>query len=277
MTHADELAAGQRFAFGDNWARFLNVLTNERIQVAEHTISNMLEMSSLNSKSFLDVGCGSGLFSLAARRLGARVHSFDYDPQSVACAAELKRKYYPDDATWNIEEGSVLDKEYLNRLDKFDIVYSWGVLHHTGNMFQAIENVSEKVGNGGKFYISIYNNMGGASKRWIWIKRRYCRLPTFLKLPFALAVILPHQLYSFIIYSVQGKLGLFIYEWIHYSINRGMCWWRDQIDWIGGYPYEDAKPEEIFSFCKARGFRLERLTTWGGGIGCNEYVFSKVN
>ncbi len=276
MAHADELAAGNRFAFGNNWSRFLNVLTEERIQVATQTISNMLDMKSLNGMSFLDIGCGSGLFSLAARKLGARVYSFDYDPRSVACAVELKRQYYPNDNNWVIEEGSILDEEYLSRLGNFDIVYSWGVLHHTGHMFQAIENASNRVKAGGKLFIAIYNK-GSTSRRWTRIKRLYCRLPNFLKLPFALAVTLSTQLYSFGVHSVRGKIGLFINEIINYRVNRGMSWWHDQIDWIGGYPYENAKPEEIFTFCTGHGFRLERLTTCGGGTGCNEYVFSKIS
>src|SRR5262245_27430993 len=103
----------------------------------------MLEIDSLAGLSFLDIGSGSGLFSLAARRLGARVHSFDYDPQSVACAAELRRRYFPGDPQWVVEEGSALDADYLTRLGKFDIVYSWGVLHHTGRMWRSEEHTSE--------------------------------------------------------------------------------------------------------------------------------------
>lgn len=276
MTHAKELAAGERFAFGQNWINFLNTLNEERIQEAQKSLKEMLEVSSLEGKSFCDVGSGSGLFSLAARRLGARVHSFDYDPQSVACTAELKRRYFPDDLNWVVGEGSVLDSDYIARLGQFDIVYSWGVLHHTGKMYDAIENVEHLVRTGGTLFIAIYNNAGGASKRWTWIKRTYCRLPRSLRLPFAVSIAAPIQLYSVLVYTIQGKLGLFIDERLNYKKKRGMSWWHDQIDWIGGYPYEDAKPEEIFDFCKARNFRLERMTTCGGGIGCNQFVFSRV-
>src|ERR1043165_6266518 len=118
-----------RFQFGENWWRFLSVLNDERIAEAEKSLGEMLGVESLRGKSFLDIGSGSGLFSLAARRLGARVRSFDYDPQSVACAQELKRRYFADDADWMIEQGSVLDPDYIRRLGQFDIVYSWGVLH----------------------------------------------------------------------------------------------------------------------------------------------------
>src|SRR5438270_7636215 len=121
-----------RFQFGKNWSRFLEVLDDERIAEAERSLVEMLEVRDLRGRSFLDVGSGSGLFSLAAKRLGAtRVHSFDFDPNSVACTSELKRRFFAKDPNWTIEQGSVLDKPYLTSLGTFDIVYSWGVLHHT--------------------------------------------------------------------------------------------------------------------------------------------------
>lgn len=89
-----EIAKGQRFKFGANWKGFLAVLNEERIVLAEQSLRNMLDMD-LKGTRFLDVGSGSGLFSLAARRLGATVHSFDYDPQSVACTEELRHRYLP--------------------------------------------------------------------------------------------------------------------------------------------------------------------------------------
>ena len=101
--HSQEVAQGERFEFGKNWSRFLEALTDRRISEAENSLKQMLEVGDLEGKSFLDIGSGSGLFSLAARRLGARVCSFDYDPQAVACTAELKRRYYPNDDSWAIE------------------------------------------------------------------------------------------------------------------------------------------------------------------------------
>src|SRR5437867_10486767 len=137
-----QLARGERFGFGENWRDFLSKLTEDRVVQAELSLKDKLEMDSLAGKSFIDVGSGSGLFSLAARRLGAMVHSFDYDPQSVACTWELKRRYCPEDPHWIIEEGSVLDCAYLAQLGQFDVVYSWRVLHHTGAMWEALDNVA---------------------------------------------------------------------------------------------------------------------------------------
>src|SRR5687768_17002539 len=126
----------------------------------------MLNVERLDGKSFLDIGSGSGLFSLAARRLGARVHSFDYDPQSVACTTELRRRYVPASADWIVERGSALDRDYLSTLGTFDVVYSWGVLHHTGSMWQALDNVKPLVAERGHLYIAIYNDLGEITDRW---------------------------------------------------------------------------------------------------------------
>ncbi len=155
--HALEIAGGQRFEFGRNWQRFLATLDQRRIAEAERSLREMLKVDDLAETSFLDVGSGSGLFSLAARRLGARVNSFDYDPRSVACTQELKRRYFPDDSQWTVGEGSALDCGYLAALGKFDVVYSWGVLHHTGDLWQALENVVLPVAPGGRLFIAIYN------------------------------------------------------------------------------------------------------------------------
>jgi 2-polyprenyl-6-hydroxyphenyl methylase/3-demethylubiquinone-9 3-methyltransferase len=170
-SHAIEIAQGDRFEFGKNWTRFLFVLDDARVARAEESLKVMLEVQDLEGMRFLDIGSGSGLFSLAARRLGASVHSFDFDPRSVGCTRELKRRYFDGDLRWNVEEGSALDETYLKSLGTFDVVYSWGVLHHTGQMWQALENARLPVAAGGKLFVAIYNDVGSKSRRWTWIKR----------------------------------------------------------------------------------------------------------
>ena len=126
MTAAEAAARSgdTRFAFGANWTAFLSVLNEDRIAAAEQSLKTMLDVPSLDGRTFLDVGSGSGLFSLAAVRLGAiRVHSFDCDPQSVACGRELKRRFCPDARHWTIEQGSALDEPYVERLGHWDVVY----------------------------------------------------------------------------------------------------------------------------------------------------------
>ena len=274
-SHAVEVASGERFEFGKNWNRFLGLLDDERILAAEASLKKMLGVESLEGKSFLDIGSGSGLFSLVARRLGARVHSFDYDPQSVACTAELRRRYFPGDESWVVERGSALDREYLKSLGAFDVVYSWGVLHHTGQMWQALENALLPVSEGGKLFISIYNDTGSQSARWKWIKRMYNDLPKFLRLPFTLIVIAPGEGKSAMRALLTLRLRQYVESWAKVSMDRGMSRWRDIVDWVGGYPYEVATPDEIFEFYQARGFSLSRLKCGRVGLGCNEFVFVK--
>jgi 2-polyprenyl-3-methyl-5-hydroxy-6-metoxy-1,4-benzoquinol methylase len=274
-SHAIEIAQGARFEFGKNWSRFLVELNDRRIARAEDSLREMLESTDLRGKAFLDIGSGSGLFSLAARRLGARVHSFDYDPHSVACARELRSRYFAGDEEWTIEEGSALDEEYIKSLGTFDVVYSWGVLHHTGEMWRALENAQLPVKPGGKLFIAIYNDQGSKSRRWQWIKKTYNELPRFLKIPFALAVMAPEEIKAMLRSLVLLKPTEYLHRWTRYDTNRGMSRWRDIIDWVGGYPYEVAKPEELFDFYRAHGFTLMKMKCGGVGLGCNEFVFAR--
>jgi 2-polyprenyl-6-hydroxyphenyl methylase/3-demethylubiquinone-9 3-methyltransferase len=268
-----------RFEFGANWRRFLARITPERIGIAKRSLSEMLEEPELSGRRFLDIGCGSGLFSLAARELGATVHSFDYDAQSVACAHELRRRFRPEDTDWTIERGSVLDQDYLNGLGSFDIVYAWGVLHHTGAMWRALELAANLCAPGGKMFLAIYNDQGGRSLRWHLVKRNYNRLPSWLRLPYVVAWMIRMEGPQLIIHLVRGKPSDYVRSWTDYSLKstRGMNRWTDLVDWIGGYPFEFAKPEEIFDFFRARGFALIRLATCGGGHACNQFVFRRTS
>lgn len=273
--HELEVASGERFEFGKNWSRFLALVDEDRIARAANSFKNWLEVEDLNGKSFLDIGSGSGLYSLAARRLGARVHSFDYDPYSVACTAELRRRYFAGDLSWTVEEGSALDVDYLKSLGTFDFVYSWGVLHHTGQMWRALDNARLPVADGGKLFIAIYNDTGSQSARWKWIKRTYNNLPRILRLPFILVVSAPSEMKSALRALVTFKIREYVRSWTEPRPERGMSRWRDIVDWVGGYPYEVAKPEEIFDFYRARGFALARMQCGGVGLGCSQFVFKK--
>jgi len=273
--HMRKQISGYRFEFGKNWQRFLSVLNEERIVEAEKSLKQMLEIDDLKEKSFLDIGSGSGLFSLAARRLGARVHSFDYDTFSVACTLELKRRYFPNDANWTIEQGSVLDMGYLNALGKYDVTYSWGVLHHTGALWTALENVIPLVNEGGKLFISVYNNQGVFSLYWTGLKGFYNRSSKPIKVLIVLGVGILLETRSALGRIARGKNPLPFKYWAEKKKNRGMSVWHDLVDWVGGYPFEVAKPEEIFDFYRMKGFTLVKLKTCGGGLGCNEYVFIK--
>lgn len=270
-THAE--APGERFEFGRNWAAFLGLLNDQRIAAAEASLKETLPCEDLAGRRFLDIGSGSGLFSLAARRLGARVHSFDYDEHSVACTGELRRRYFPGDPGWRVERGSALDREYLEGLGRFDVVYSWGVLHHTGDMWTALDLARVPLAPGGRLVVAIYNDTGSQTARWTRIKRTYGRLPGFLKKPFAIAVCAPGETKSFARALAAGRPGRYLKSWKASERRRGMSRWHDIIDWVGGYPYEAARADQVFRFYRERGLTLTGMVI-GGGLGCNEFVFA---
>ncbi|MEU8590868.1 class I SAM-dependent methyltransferase [Streptomyces sp. NPDC048664] len=269
-----EISEGRRFAFGQNWLRFGTLIDEERIAGARRSLETALGTTDLTGRSFLDIGCGSGLFSLAAVRMGARVRSFDYDPDSVRAAGRLRQEFAPD-SDWTVQRASILDTEFVQGLDRADVVYSWGVLHHTGDLWAAMEAAQGLVAPGGTLYVSIYNDQGLESRMWTAVKRRYNE------------------------YGALGRqlllTGSMLYLGRHYPLRaarqfadrvqgtgsrsvprpRGMSRKHDLVDWVGGYPFQVAAPEEVFAFCRERGFTLHHLKTCKGGIGCNEFVFAR--
>jgi SAM-dependent methyltransferase len=267
-----EFEVQDRFQFGRNWQRFLRLLNKERIEAAELSLRQMLDCENLAGKTFLDVGSGSGLFSLAARRLGAKVLSFDYDTESVACTTQLKHTFFPADGDWRIERGSALDQEYLRGLDRFDVVYSWGVLHHTGAMWDALENMPPLVKQDGKLFIAIYNDQGKMSNFWRFVKRTYNRTPQVLRF----AILWPIGLFLVAGMTIKDICRLQRPRTIFKTTSaRGMSVWTDIVDWAGGYPFEVASRDQIVDFYQSRGFRLDRLVSCGRKLGCNQYAFTK--
>lgn len=250
----EEIAAGRRFRFGRNWSRFLAVIDDVRIDEAARSLREMLGRERLEGLSFLDVGCGSGLFSLAARQLGARVFSFDYEPECVDCTRQLRRGHRGDDAEWSIEEASVLDADFMASLDRFDIVYAWGSLHHTGDVWRAMDLVAGRVKPGGVLNAMIYLDRGWRSVVWRGIKRVYCSSPAGMMA--VLTIFLPY----FVTRGGIEDLCMLrnpVRRYTDYKRTRGMSVVHDWIDWLGGYPYEFAKPAAVIRFMETRGFALQ--------------------
>jgi SAM-dependent methyltransferase len=270
-------ASRDRFSFGENWTEFARLLDDERIDAAKASLTSMLHSDGLDGRSFLDIGCGSGLFSLAAVRLhAARVHSLDFDADSVACSLAVREAFYPTADNWHVERGDITDSEYCASLGSFDVVYAWGVLHHTGALWQALDNTCNLIAPGGSLFVSIYNDQGSRSRRWRKIKRLYNVVPRAFRVPYALTVSAPGEVSTAARRLVRGRLAEYLSSWREPG-PRGMSRWHDLIDWVGGHPFEVATPDEVFRFCRDRGLSLTELTTVGGGSGCNEFVFHRAS
>lgn len=263
----------KKFNFGKNWIRYSKQINDERLDIAKKSVINLTGFSSFKNKKFIDVGSGSGIFSLAAKRLGAKVYSFDYDENSVLCTLNLKIKY-GNSQQWTVKRGDILDINYIKSLGKFDIVYSWGVLHHTGNLQKSMRHIDLLVKNkGGLLCLALYNK-GNYVNIWSHVKRAYVSSPFLIKG----AIILGSLLFIYTplifkkLFRFQNPLELFTMQ----TKNRGMTFWNDLVDWVGGWPYETLKPEEVIIFYKNIGYDLEKLETVGGSLNCNQFVFKKV-
>ena len=263
-----EIRSGKRFAFGANWRRFVETVDEEKITAARESLERALAVADLTHRSFLDVGCGSGLFSLAANRMGAEIRSFDFDLESVAATTELRQRFAPD-SRWRVERGSILDERFTTGLGRHDIVYSWGVLHHTGDLWRALDATTRLVRDGGLLFVSVYNDQGLKSRLWTRVKRRYnASGPVGRATLVALsAACLRWQV------PARSLVRAIRRENTPPPIRvRGMSAKHDLVDWVGGYPFEVARPEQVFDFLRARGFELRYLKTCAGGLGCNEFV-----
>jgi 2-polyprenyl-6-hydroxyphenyl methylase/3-demethylubiquinone-9 3-methyltransferase len=265
-----------RYGFGANWRSFVATALNDaRVANAVESVQRFLSLDTLRGRTFLDIGCGSGLFSLAAHLLEAeRVVSFDYDPDSVAACRTLRERQGADESRWRVIQGSVLDPVFMASVEPADVVYSWGVLHHTGHMWKAVEAAGGRVAPSGLFAISIYNKVGripDRSSMWWKIKRFYNRAPSPVQRLMELGYASNHVATRLVTLrnpftSMADATG---------EGRRGMEFWHDARDWLGGFPYEYASPGEVFRFVRdTLGFELLDLETREGNA-CNDFLFRR--
>lgn len=261
------------FSFGKNWSKYLARLSTERIEAAKKSLRDFYDYHvQIKEKSYLDLGSGSGLFSLAAGLLGAKpVVSVDVDENSIRATSTL-RKLSNQPSWWIIKQGSILDQSFVQSLGKFDAVYSWGVLHHTGNMWQALQNAITLVAPKGSFYLAIYNEKKGVqdSHFWLKIKHKYNHASWLGKRVIELLYLA--EFCGIALRKIITRGPKFI---VKYQSPRGMNIYHDMIDWLGGYPYEFSRPEPIIDFFRKSGFRLVKLNDVENNIGCNEYLFMR--
>ena len=262
-----------RFAFGENWRSFLARLDGARIAEAETALQWLVGRSRFDGLRFLDVGSGSGLSSLAARRLGANVVSFDYDVQSVDCTTQLRAKFFPNDAAWRVELGTILDRDYVAAIGQFDVVHAWGVLHHTGDLLRSIKNAALLVVPGGLLITALYRKTA-LCPLWAVEKRWYSRTSSSSQAK-------ARDLYTGLMRLAFAVTGRDFAAYVsNYRSNRGMDFIHDVHDWLGGYPYESIRPNDAAQMFCAIGFEEIRTKVRGNSIGvfgsgCDEYVYRK--
>ena len=254
------------FDFGGNWKAFsADRMDADRVRAAVESLDQLVGRELIAGRSFLDVGCGSGLFSIAAAESGARtVRAFDVNETAVATSVENARKYLRNGAPApEFRQGSILDEEFLRNVGQHDVVYAWGSLHHTGQMWQAIRNAASLVASDGILAIAIYN-AHWTSPFWTQVKRIYNRSPGIVRR------------------MMNGVFGAAMYVgvWVVGRQNpmkkeRGMDFWYDVVDWLGGYPFEVASAEQIREFLEPMGFQLKHLATPRVPTGCNELIFQR--
>lgn len=261
------------FPFGENWRSFVATVDEASIQAAVAGLTKLLPSAEFSRRSMLDIGCGSGLSLLAAIRLGARnCRGVDVDPNSVEAARTLLGKWSAG-ASWSADVQSVFALDPA-RDGRFDIVYSWGVLHHTGDMWRAVSAAAAMVGPQGRLVIALYRKTP-LCPAWKIEKRIYAHAPKPLqgliraayRAVFKLALI------------AQGRSPA---EYIAgYKSTRGMDWDHDVHDWLGGWPYESATAGEVTAHLAVLGFAAESIhehaARAGGLFGshCDEYVFRR--
>lgn len=263
-----------QFAFGKNWKSFsASALTQERVDRARADFRDLVKSVPLRGKTFLDIGFGQGLALCLAREDGAIVCGNDIDSKCTE-ALIMTLRLFPqvDPDSIEVVIGSILDDSVIARLRNlpgvgaaggFDIVHSWGALHHTGAMDDAIERAASLVRGRGHLIIAIYNR-NWTSPIWSVIKRGFVVSPRLIQ---RVLIVLFYPLIAVTKAAVTGRNP--------FRKDRGMDFYHDVVDWIGGFPYECAKAEEISTKLEALNFELERLIPAAIPTGCNQFVFRR--
>jgi 2-polyprenyl-3-methyl-5-hydroxy-6-metoxy-1,4-benzoquinol methylase len=259
-----------RYEFGKNWARFAKrSLSQERVDIAKTHLLSMLQRDNLYGLDFLDIGCGSGIHSLAAYQAGARrIHSFDYDPDSVE-TTKLMWRHAGEPANWKVERGDVLDDAYIASLGQWNLVYSWGVLHHTGDVWRAIDNVQNTVMDGGLLYIALYSaDVQTDPEFWLRMKKQYNEAGSLERSKMEWWYI-----WNFVMNRNPARIPYLAFRIVRHRLTRGMSFFADIRDWLGGWPMEFVRDQDVIDHMeKQRGFKLSNIKT---GEACSEFVFER--
>lgn len=260
-----------RFEFGKNWRQFVERhYSQEVVDVSKARILEFMKRDSLAGLRVIDIGCGSGIHSMAMHQAGAAsIFSFDYDPSSVA-ATELVHAKAGAPPSWTIRQGSVLDAAFMRSLPTFDLVYSWGVLHHTGEVWKAIDLATERVKPGGFFYIALYAadvQKDPTPEFWLEVKQRYVKSGWLRRRAMDYWYV-----WRFMMQRDVKRLPEVLKRMRDYRKDRGMNLMTDIRDWLGGWPMEFVWDADAIKFCEARGLTLKEIAT---GKANTEFLFQR--
>lgn len=267
MTTSDD----RRFEFGKNWKDFIERhYSQDIVDVSKRHILGFMKRDDLKGLSIIDIGCGSGLHSMAMFQSGAAsIHSFDYDPNSVA-ATRMVHTIAGSPATWTMQQGSVLDDAFMASLPQFDFVYSWGVLHHTGDVWKAIRLASDRVKKGGLFYIALYSadvQKDPTPEFWLEVKQKYVTSGWLKRRQMDWWYV-----WRFMMHKNPARIPVVLKQMRDYRKNRGMNMFTDIRDWLGGWPMEFVWDAEAVKFLEERGFKLKEIAT---GHANTEFLFER--
>ncbi|MBG84498.1 MAG: hypothetical protein CMJ40_08135 [Phycisphaerae bacterium] len=263
------------FEFGANWLDYSDSVTQSHLDHAISNLKRLFACERMDGARFLDIGCGSGIHTVAAAKLGARIVSVDLDPMCIESTRKLCDLFEVQSQV-EVTRQSVFELDPSLRRS-FDIVYSWGVLHHTGDMWTAIERATECVSDSGQFSLAIYRKLWCCGL-WRMEKYLYSRMPSAMQK----MVRWPYTAVVDGVTSIKRMQSPLSFR-REYKASRGMTRDHDIHDWLGGYPYESATASEIEGFMKSKNFTLlrnfgaesKRFVLGLSGSGCIEYVFRR--
>jgi ubiquinone/menaquinone biosynthesis C-methylase UbiE len=148
----DQAPCGTRdVAFAPGSQEFFEAIERHRYQL-EPCIQHYARFQEWRQRRVLEVGCGVGTDLLQFARAGADVYGVDLSSRSVELA---QRRFELYGMAGDIREADAEALPFRNAT--FDLVYSWGVIHHAPHPAQVVREISRILKPGGRICVMIYH------------------------------------------------------------------------------------------------------------------------